>query len=388
MEKPKLSLDQDALVAPDNSYGGSDEGDMYGANTGIDMTAQLERQMNPDNEDPGDEQEQVAAVPESTNEYEEDDGHRDLTQDMLNGMDKKEEVNTNNEASDDSYTVRDLLTDAFRNKFGNEYNLPEDVNDDNWFDKTVEIIQSGLQNDDNQHPLAKEIAQATANNIDVEAVIKAYVDTKHSYSTMDDRTLVTNELKQIFGNKWSDEKLTSVVSNMEKSGTLEIEAEKIRMVADQRSQEKARSVSQSQMIEKQRAQAEFAKQVDTRINDVMSQFDKYDNLYGLPIGKADKLEFLREFPSMVKPDPKTGMSWMEKQLQSDENAIKIAYLLKYGDGFGKSALTRAKEQAKGSVMDRLDAEPRFQRKAEGEFQDPLTIDYDALAKPEKIYIKR
>ena len=105
------------------------------------------------------------------------------------------------------------------------------------------------------------------------------------------------------------------------------------------------------------------------------------DVYGIPVSKAELAEFKEDFKYLVTPNEK-GMAPITEFLQSNENLVKFAYFLKKGDAKIREALTKAKENAKQSIIDKLDDEPKLPKKIANSRSEGA-IDLDALSREAK-----
>lgn len=317
----------------------------------------------------------------------------DLTESIAKelGIEIEKEVPVNEnivkQTEESQYTIKDAIRDGFKSKFGDEFDLPEDFSDENWVEKVIDIVNTKSPSQKELHPIAKQIQEAAEKGLDIEEIFANVAATKAGIQNATDEDLVMHELASTLGksekrpNGWDETKIKSVIDNMKRSGVLEVEAEKIRAQAEERSRQVLETTIKEKEIQRERITIERQKAIDNKISTVMDTFNKWDDIYGLKLGQAEKSQFAKEFPDLVKPDPKTGLTWIEQQLSNDETLAKVTYFLKYGDSF-KGAITRASEAGKEKILGKLDPNPRVKRATGSDHEGG--IDLDALASPEKL----
>ena len=121
---------------------------------------------------------------------------------------------------------------------------------------------------------------------------------------------------------------------------------------------------------------------DEQINIALDTLNGMDEVYGLPISKAEKAEFSDYFKTVVTPD-ESGVAPMFQMLQSNENLVKVAAMMWKGDDKVRSAITNAKENGKNAFKDKLEKDPKLGYNS-GSPVDSTKIDLEALSAPERL----
>lgn len=250
-----------------------------------------------------------------------------------------------------------------------EFKLPEGLTEENYLDKYNDFLYENteFEGEDNIHPELKKINDLVNKGVDYKEAVAAY-QRMNDLAALPDKELVALSLKQQFGiteerkDGWDENKINERISKMESSGYLEIEAQRLR---DQIKEEKDKINSQYEESVRQRNEksaTETEKLRTQQIDKSLEYLSGITEVYGIPISKAEITEFKEDFKYLVTPNKETGVSPIMELLQSNENLVKIAYFLKKGDAKVREALTKAKESAKKSVIDKLDDEPQLPKK--------------------------
>jgi hypothetical protein len=273
-----------------------------------------------------------------------------------------------------------------------EFKMPEGLTEENYIDKYNELLYENTEFDSatDLHPEIKKLNEIVSKGVDFKEALNTY-QRMNNLEALSDKELVSLSLKQKFGKSeqkpdgWDEEKINAQVAKMDSGGMLEVRAEEIR---DQIRTEKANLTTRyEEQTKTQRVKEaqEYEKKRNTEIDKAIEYFKGVNDVYGIPVSKAEKLEFNEDFKLLVKPFEKEGKmtTILNELLQSNENLMKVAYMLKKGDSKVREALTRAKEGAKKSVIDRLDDEPALPKK-NSSYLNEAAIDLDKLEAPARV----
>tara|TARA_R110002020_G_scaffold90584_2_gene220626 strand:+ start:5189 stop:6337 length:1149 start_codon:yes stop_codon:yes gene_type:complete len=273
------------------------------------------------------------------------------------------------ETAGDDYFMKPF--NDLKEKFGDDFNIPEDVTADNYMEKLYGVMNRNLD------PRIEAMQKAVDEGGDLNQVIQSY-NQSSAIDTMDSKDLMSQALKQQYN--WDDEKIQATIDKMDNSGALEIEAERVREnYKNYQSQQEA--VKQQQEIEQRtRYQEQQTQERGKQIDDTLKYIDTLDNVYGIPVSKAEKSEFSNFFREVTTPD-KDGNAPLMDLLQSNENLAKIAFTIFKGDDKMRNAISNAKSGAKSDLVDRLDSQPKTSKK--GAQPNAGHVDFDALAAPER-----
>jgi hypothetical protein len=164
----------------------------------------------------------------------------------------------------------------------------------------------------------------------------------------------------------------------------EVEAERTRTRVQQYNETKLANLKAEEEAGRLARTNEVTAASNDQIGQALESFKNMDEVYGLPISKADKVEFNDFFTNLVTPDD-TGQAPMFQMLQSNETLVKIAAMLWKGDEKVRSALTTAKENGKASFKDKLDSAPKAGYRS-GAPAQAGNVDLDALSAPERLVL--
>lgn len=255
-----------------------------------------------------------------------------------------------------------------------DFQIPEGLNEENYLETLQEVLQPQL------HPEVAKIQKAINEGIDFNQAITHY-NSMNDVASMSDRDLLQNNLKQTFKD-WDESKINEVLNKMENSGTLEIEAGKLRNSIKEQQQTALDTMSKEAQAQREADLKQIGEQRTKAINESLEFINKADNVYGLPLSQAEKAEFGEYFSKLVTPDS-TGTAPMFQMLQSNETLVKVAAMLWKGDAKIRAALTEAKESGKNAVLGKLDNKPQSVQRG-GNAPDPMQVDFDALSAPERL----
>lgn len=295
----------------------------------------------------------------------------------------KKITDPDNEAVDENSPYYMAPFDTLKERLGDDYEIPEGISEENYFDTFVDQVYKNTNFDEYVHEDVRELNKFLKEGGKMEEYMINYKENLLN-ENLPPRDLVMRKLSQESPD-WSQAKLDNIADKMERSGLLEIEAQRIK-----NSLRSDRESSQSRYIENQRVQKdkqeiEFKKERNGQITEALKSFNELDNVYGLPVSKAEKQDFLETFKELVTPDG-TGEAPLMKMLQSNDTLAKVAYLVSRGDSAIKTALTNAKESTKDAFLDKLDSNPRLSKKS-GSQPQASDVNLDALVAPERYKMK-
>jgi hypothetical protein len=369
--KDTKNIDTEQLVVPDADItsGGEDVLEMEGG----DLTEQIAAEMGVEK----------TVVETTTPAPDKNDITSQLYEEMKSAKESETTVVTESEARE----LKEILAESFKSK-GLE--LPEGLNDENWVDEIVKVLADKTSK--SLHPMVRDIQDAISRGIDPEDLIMDYAASKSNFLNRAPEDIVRESLTKDFGvsdkrpKGWSEEKINGLIENMKKSGIIDIEAEKIKLMSEKESQSTMKQKISERELQNLKTRQEIEKVQADRINAVIKKSETWDNIWGIEFGQAEKAQFAKEFPALVRPDPKTGKVWIEEELSNDETLAEVVFYLR-NKGAIKSTITKAKESAKRNLIEKLDTSPRLAKKS-GDVGNTLEPDYDALASPEKITIAK
>jgi hypothetical protein len=270
-----------------------------------------------------------------------------------------------------------------------EFQLPQDINQENYFDKLTEAIYANTefegQQESNLHPDVARLNELVSSGVPFEQAIQQFNDIDN-LSNLNDYDLVKLSYMHKFGadennpNGWSDEKIEATLAKMEATGMLEVKAEEVRAELEAEKQTAFEQMSYEQQLQQQQEQVYLEQVRQKGIKESLEFLNKQNDIYGLPISKSEISEFSNDFAYLVTPNPETGNAPIVDWLQSNENLAKVAYIMTRGDSKVRQAIAQAKAGAKQSIIDKLDNNPEVPRRTQG--QDTTNnVDLDLLSMP-------
>jgi hypothetical protein len=255
--------------------------------------------------------------------------------------------------------------------------MPQDITPENAIEKMAELFYKNADWSETLHPKALEFQKLIDAYGGDEAKAMADLQGANSWRALSDDDLLKADLMQNHGADQA--KSDSIVGKMS-ADAKEVEALKLRSKFDHFEKQ----YSQYQIAEKQREQKQASEAYQQTWNkeysETLDNFTKTNELWGLPVDAKRKQEFPDKFKKWITPD-EDGLTPIAKHLSNNQNLLKVAYLLEYGDDVAKEALFRAKEGTKTDLINKLDLEPQVQNKnykpkAEGD------MDYDIFTHPD------
>ena len=356
----------DALAAPEGGYDAETDGESF-----MKSEDQLLDNSNDENLAPNIDQEI-----KPPNEPEQTAGASNVDSETP----QAEITNTEDQSSSETAQIDDYWMEPF-NKLKEQYEdfeLPEDVNKDNYLDYLKDVHTYEAYN--RIHPDLLKMQEALDAGIDFNTLVKN-VNESTGRIELSDSELLRQEYKN--SNKsWDDEKVSAVIEKLDNAGMLEIEAGRVRNRLEKDYQSNLDNLKQQEFKRNSEQESAYIKERETQIKDALKSLDSMDDVYGLPISKAEKVEFAEYFKSVVTPDEQ-GVAPLMQMLQSNDNLVKIAAMIWKGSDKIKSAINDAKENGKNSIKDKLHSSPNTGFKSGGSGGE-LNIDLDALASPERL----
>jgi hypothetical protein len=273
------------------------------------------------------------------------------------------------------------LTDE---EFGKLIDLTK-VTEDNYLDEYNRVLYENTEFEESTlHPELKKINELVAKGVDFNKALSAYQKMNNLVS-LSDKELVTLSLKQQFGKNderkdgWDDAKINERILKMDNVGYLEIEAERIRNQIKAEKENINASFEAQAKADNATRMSEQAEARNKEIEKSIKYLDSMENLYGLPVSKAEKAEFRELFRASVTPD-KEGKLPINTMLQSNEGLVRFVISELKANSKVKETLTKIKEDAKKSIIDKLDDEPILPKKT-APYLNEGAIDLDKLSQP-------
>jgi hypothetical protein len=267
-----------------------------------------------------------------------------------------------------------------------DFEIPSEVKPEEYSDFVLNYIESKTANSKRLDPVIEQIQGLVESGVPVnEAINKFTEQTSFLNMTPDQRMYV--HMKNEFGateqnpNGLNDEEIKDRVERMRNSGYLEIEDRRI-----QKEYKDRQTIRQQQQYQEsiQKWEADFDIEEQKRskvVGDMLSGFEKLDNIAGIPLTQSDKAEFTDTFRQITKRDKTTGLSIADALLQSNDLFTKAMFLILKAEPKIKQLVTETKEGVKKNILDKLDANPGLMR-GNSTVSDPFKVDLDALSAPE------
>jgi len=300
----------------------------------------------------------------------------------LNNKDNANKDNTNNNEIP-YYRKPFERIKANLEKEGGSLEIPEDLNEENYMEYLDDVLTQlkGQTNTETKiHPELAKLQKAIEDGIPFEQAIETYGKAT-DWRKLNDEELMSNHLKQNYPDA-TPEKIKSIITKLDSSGLLELEVNKIRQDYNAKEQNALQNITIENQKRLNAHIAEVNSKREAQINETISALEKIDNVYGLPLSKAEKDEFIPFFKKVVTPD-ETKVSPLLRYMQSNENVLKVAMMMFKGEDKIKAELSKAKESGKDIVFNKLNPNPINLPKA-GSGSSGSNVDMDALAAPERI----
>lgn len=267
------------------------------------------------------------------------------------------QVNQNVQSSggEDDYYMRPFREFAKMNNLELDDEVAKNINKDNWVNQFVESVAGMYQTNPEDilqqyvHPSFLQAQNMLSEGKSWDEV-KQYVDQDMGFRN-NKESVVAWALKNQYG--YDDNKIRTTLDAYKQKELLDIEYEKSAKVYDIAVKMNMEREQQARQQEYEKQQQEYVNNLRESINNGVSYFNSLNEIAGVPIGKADKDTFEKDFVHAIMPDPQTGMSPLMNELQSDETLVKVFWFLRNGDNSFKRTINQAKESAKQSATDKL-----------------------------------
>jgi hypothetical protein len=249
---------------------------------------------------------------------------------------------------------------------GLQVELPEDLTAENWYEKVAPLLQPKLD------PEVYAIQDALNGGKTMEQYMQERSEPERLIK-LSDEDLYSAMLKQRYGKSdknpegWDDEKVARLTESKKANGSLEIEAEDIRITLRE---QRAKQQEELAKLAEQRAKGQQQVQRDLSDPKVQQEFDqaveaaskevvKDGKLFGIDLGKVDDLSGLTQrAKKLLTPDPKTGLSPTDARLQGNNAWVKMALLMELAEtGTLASLLKGQSEEFQRSILGQLDLVP-------------------------------
>lgn len=275
---------------------------------------------------------------------------------------------------------------ALKERLGEGYEIPKDVTEENYFDVLADSINQNSEYEfpENTHPVVKQFMEYVKNP---EANPEEFIRSYRNYDDIlkqDNRELYKTHLTNKFGkteqnpNGWDEKKIDETITKLDNSGQLDIQAEELKEQIKREMQEIPQRLTEREQAITQARSEEMSKLRETEINNTLKLFDTMKELDGVPIGEADKKEYISTFQTMVTPDEK-GVAPIVHLLRSNDALLRFVIREMRGNEVFRNALQEAKEATKARIESKLDPEPRLTKKTTSQ---PAGVNLDLLAMPD------
>jgi len=222
----------------------------------------------------------------------------------------------------------------------NKFEIPEYIKtrkkedktltDEDLFDELVQITLNNFEVPEEDPFLEdyKRSKEVLKENFDHNEFVKSRYNAINVLN-MDSETYLENYLKQqreINKTKWTDDEINNHIKKMD---PITRDSQVAQMKSDYKTyllqQDAQRSQEKSTINAQKLAQIETSEKViiDTYVNNIAGK----KNLSGVDFGEADLKSYQTEVYSLLKRDPKTGITEVEKMLQSNDVLFDILPLL-------------------------------------------------------------
>lgn len=305
-----------------------------------------------------------------------------------NGEDDDDPAEGKGGGSDDDATksaaqFRQTLESSLTKRFGREIKVPETVTLETADEFLVGLVEQSL------HPEVRRFQAALAQG-KKPADYFAEINQNDRLIAMTDSELVSHALRSKYGRSeanpsgWDDDKIARHVKAMEATPEqMELQAEQIRdglrkEKADREKELEKYSPRQKVDYASTEFITGFTKEAQSAMANVVKEAD--GDFYGIDLSKEGAVDVLtKRAIELIKPDPKTGISQFDADLQSNDAVIKMALLWDMAKrGRLRAYVNQEKQKAKADVLDRLDLTPRT---VKGGQRKDGALDLDLAARP-------
>jgi hypothetical protein len=287
------------------------------------------------------------------------------------------------EATKSAAQFRQTLQSSLTKRFGREVKVPETVTLETADEFLVGLVEESL------HPEVRRFQAALAQG---KKPADYFSEINHSdrLIAMNDQELVAHALRSKYGRSeanpsgWDDDKITRHVKAMEATPEqMELQAEQIREGLRKEKAEREKELerySPRQRVDYGSAEfiAGFTKEAQSAMENVVKEAD--GDFYGIDLSKDGAVSVLtKRAIELIKPNPKTGISEFDADLQSNDAVIKMALLWDMAKrGRLRAYVNQEKQKAKADILDRLDLTPRA---AKGGQRKETAIDLELASRP-------
>lgn len=283
------------------------------------------------------------------------DQTQQIQQQPVNQVNTQVNQNVQSSGGDDDFYMRPFKEFARMNNLELDDEVAKGINKDNWVNQFVESVAGMYQTNPADvlqqyvHPSFLQAQHMLSEGKSWDEV-KQFVDQDMGFRN-NKENVVAWALKNQYG--YDDNKIRSTIDAYKQKELLDIEYEKSSKIYDVAVKMNMERQQQLQQQEYEKQQEEYVNNLRESINNGVSYFNSLNEIAGVPIGKADKDAFEKDFVHAIMPDPQTGMSPLMNELQSDETLVKVFWFLRNGDNSFKRTINQAKESAKQSATDKL-----------------------------------
>lgn len=279
--------------------------------------------------------------------------------------------------------VSSVLKDQWRSRYGETVPVPEDLTQENLFDKVEQLSNQNIS------PEARRLNDLLQNG----GSIDDYIEERGQFDrliNMSDEELIAADLRNRYGksadrpNGWDEDKINK-----------SLEAKKSRPDELAEKAQDIRELAQSAKAKRDQEMAAYGKPQAVDFNDpkVIARFDKAieegvadivkdGNLYGITLSKDELSTLPLHMKKLMMADPETGIAPGVKNLYNGKDLMKAALLLDLAEkGRIRLAVSEGKEGAKRTFLDLLDSKPNEQTSAESTGAIP---DINKLAAPSQL----
>lgn len=277
--------------------------------------------------------------------------------------------------------------------------MPADTTPENFIERVADVIYKntefpeGAETPTNLHPQVKRLQELIDKKIPFEDALKQ-VNTLSMIKTVPSKDLMKQYLTDTFGkneqrpNGWDEAKINENIDKMEKSGVLDIEAEKIRTELETHAKAEQDKISTAASTKEATDIAEKNRLLDekrrTLQKELSAKIMDYTEVLGVPVSKAEMQEYLSDFLYLTTPE-EDGIAPGAKLLQSNDNYAKALYMLTRGDTKIKAAITEAKNKTKIDWLKKLDLTPQLSTQVRE--TDKPVVDLNLLEQPDNFVTK-
>ena len=277
------------------------------------------------------------------------------------------------------------LNEKIKAKF-EDFELPADVTPETYHDQVLGFLESKIQKPQID-PVLEQFQSHLALGKSIDEVVNDYA-AKNSFLKMKPEDRMFHYMKNELGHSdenptgLSDDEIIERVDKMKQSGTLELQDKNIvreYQLKQKEHEEQKQADNYKKYIDSFTEEENHREQI---ISNSLQDFNKLDNIAGIPLDPKEKTEFESTIRYITKRDPNTGLSIADAMLQSNQMFLKAMYLLLRAEPKIRQTITEAKEGVKQNILNKLSQEPVIGKGFQNQ-ENPLQVDLDALAAPEQ-----